>query len=457
MDYIIGEYNRATYDNKYNNILDYLKICLYSRSHDTREFIADELNIKTLALLANNSGKSIEILHKRLNVTTEDISRFNKPYSNFYTECGADINIRIWHTYNGYTKIKQLDEEYEDNKTASLMLQQTPKHVVRFYKTSEKELHIFTSKYDWDIARKIVALIPKLFEELNYPELLPALANLGMGKLAEADSLVSDLYLKAQILDLALTKKLATLKQALTESSLSKVNNQLENAYKTIENYEKNIASTYKTIVELNKEILAIKTAGTEYVDEYIDYLLHHKLITVVNISDEAITLLATTPLRYFDPDVMRKFLEKDLYTFKNDNFIKWLMKKLFIDAEIQLYTQTCFMLYITSYRVYSDSYYEISNYLPHPHLVRYNCWGGNGSQISKALSERDLIGATEQAIAATYNLNLLDNTVLEHFVNSIMNNKYANQKMYKIVGTNEFKSMKELREVYRYETNQTD
>lgn len=62
----------------------------------------------------------------------------------------------------------------------------------------------------------------------------------------------------------------------------------------------------------------------------------------------------------------------------------------------------------------------ELKTYLPHPHLCGFHCMGGNGRIIDRMMGERNYLGAVEQAIGSTHNINFDDSTVGANFIEKI-------------------------------------
>lgn len=74
---------------------------------------------------------------------------------------------------------------------------------------------------------------------------------------------------------------------------------------------------------------------------------------------------------------------------------------------------------------------------MPNPHLGRYNCWGGNGAYIEKALAECNYIQAWQTMKDACSALNFGDSPVMSAFENYL---KEAKEKDIKCIQTKDGK-----------------
>lgn len=454
MEFVHGTYTEATIKYALEKTIKDFDIYVSSYNTSNVRWIADDLNYMLLALFAHLTKKTFQFYHRKISIKDSDVDSFNKPYSNMCSpQYDKDYKINVWHIVNGFTKIREITG-YEDIEAAAYILKYDDKHIIRVIKTSTDEVHILTSKYDWDLIRKIIALIPKIFTEIETPELTPALIKLGSGCLDEAYEIIDEIYKASKFEETFLINKFNTLKKGLTENKIKSIKDSIERERNKISQYEEAISAMYENILDFSKTLFALENTNSDYIEEYLDYLVHNKTITVLNVTDKSITLDIVAPIRYFDSDVMRKYFESNASFIQNNPFNKWLMEKLFISCEIQLYTQVNVILSFDRPDVCRDSYADYMNYIPHPHLARFNCWGNNKALIVRAISECDYIGATEQIIASAFNLNLLDLTVVTELLHTFTVRPYNTAKSFKIKSTGEFKSYVELKEVYANETN---
>ena len=461
-----GEYTRATLDTAINRVfINMNNITLHSSNIPVNEWFLDNNTLKTLILMMKDNPNKLWIQHRKLQINDSDIDCFDQQYATLRLNsyASADFNICIWHVSNGYTKIKKLDEEYEDMTAASQLLVKDKKHIVRVYKTSDDNIHILTSKYDWDLARKILALIPKFYPELEKPELTEVLINLATNKLDKAEEIVTKLFDETQLVTNLMDKQFEDLKRALSSSQTYDIEMKIANNRESIQRLNRDIMQIYNSIADLNKELLAIQSQGTAYIDDFINYVRKHRLINIIDVSGGSITLRLITPVRYYDPDVIKRYLNKNIEYITDNKFKNYLLTQLFIDNTIELITYTDVELNlkynsVEGSRVGEDHMPDRELPVPHPHLMFFNCWGSNKSHIYNSLSDKNYILAVEQIIAATYNWNLTDMTVLRNFMKYISSFRCKNLKTFKVKATGEFKSYEELYKEYReVMNNETD
>jgi hypothetical protein len=56
----------------------------------------------------------------------------------------------------------------------------------------------------------------------------------------------------------------------------------------------------------------------------------------------------------------------------------------------------------------------ESRDYLPNPHIQRFNCIGGYSGRFAEYMHRHDYVGAIDQAVMSARNLNFHDSTVME-------------------------------------------
>lgn len=452
-----GEYIRSN-----NNDDDMLIACkkdiirLYSTTHNADCWIEDELNMKVLSCMMRLNNETIAIKHKKFIPTIEEIQDFNNPGAliSTYNNMQGNYKINIWHTSSSFTKVKKIDDNYNDLVKASTLLKLENKQFVRIYKTSEQIVHIFTSKYNWEISRRIIAIIPKLFPELELEELKPILIKLGSNNTDEALNDINEIFNELGTYTNFMKDKFNDLKEALGKKQMKEYEDSNEIIRKKIASLEQEMFRNYQLIDNNNAKLFLLATNNYDYIDEYYDYTTKNKRIRKLDVINTSLHLTIDAPLKYFNSDDMRNYIRKNTEFIYRDNLIKLLMEKLFITNELELYTTTYAIMNLKIYNVNAATDYEKleNDYLLHPHLMTFNCWGNNKPEIIKAIKDGDLIGATEQIIASTYNINLLDTTVLRNLINNINENKF--KKVFRVKSTNEFISLMQLREVFENEAN---
>lgn len=454
---MVGEYTKAEINPQIYQVYQTIPVNINGMSYADSEWLINDLNIKVLKLLFPGRDKSIDFVHKKFTLSEGDIESFGKPYSFFSRNYNGTYSVCIWHISNGYTKIKNLDNEYADEKAASMLLQKDAKHIIRVIKQGSV-VQIFTSKYDWDFIRKVIALLPKLFPDLENPKLNELLLNLGIGNLDKAEEIADKMFEQLNIIEELFNLQFIKLKESLTNTKIKSLEKNIADLRHRIENLERDITDKYNSITGYNDQIFLIQTKGTTFIDELIRYLSKHKLISINEVNDDNLSIRITAPLRYFDPAVMEKYMARSVPEMVSDPFTKDFLTKLFISCEYELITYVDVAIYFQNNRIDTLSHHSSVDFYPHPHLMGFNCWGNNKSLILKALSELDYIGACEQIIAASYNLNLLDNTVLRNFMTNIKSTNYRHLKTIRIKATNEIISYEMLKNKFKEgESNETN
>lgn len=137
-------------------------------------------------------------------------------------------------------------------------------------------------------------------------------------------------------------------------------------------------------------------------------------------------TLKGYTHINFWDEEqAVRNY--KRYQDFKTENYLK-LYKALFIDKTLKLRIYFSVGIDATNFNPrYIPPYYsEDKTYLPHPHLMRYDCWGTHADQLSEYYISNNLIGALTHLTYAVEQINVNDNCVIENVMEEAMSNDYC-------------------------------
>lgn len=163
---------------------------------------------------------------------------------------------------------------------------------------------------------------------------------------------------------------------------------------------------------------------------EIMEYFLCNERLTLETVNGASMDFICADYLTYFDEDMAKRMIDNDSsYVYRDyggdisAEDMKKLMSAVFID-------QTLRMKFCASYHFEIDggvstngrhTYgHEFREYMPNPHIDRYNCMGNYTMTINQLLANKDYIGAIEQCIASCKSLNFGDSTVMVRFMQTL-------------------------------------
>jgi hypothetical protein len=162
------------------------------------------------------------------------------------------------------------------------------------------------------------------------------------------------------------------------------------------------------------------------------------------------------TPWDYYDPEVFNKILTNkhaQIYEYDYGYVAKVLKRAYCINPDFEVWTDTAVKLDLNARRpqMWESSQCKL---MPQVHIMRFDCWGNNKGYIQKALSTGDYIGAIEQIVAATHNINWVDSTVSGIYFDWLSNG-FRNRKTIKNLKTGEFISYLDAKNIILDEERQ--
>lgn len=168
--------------------------------------------------------------------------------------------------------------------------------------------------------------------------------------------------------------------------------------------------------------------------NELMDYFLSNKSLSVLDTNTSSITFLVRRCLDYFDPEVVRQFLDnRNSVVYTMDGFcvddreerVKSLLTELFLADEPRMRVRFCAAYRITLAQGVSaisthSCYANSDGYMPNPHIYYHECLGDHIVHINECVSAGNYVGAVEQCAASCASLNWLDHVVLKEFIRDL-------------------------------------
>ncbi len=325
------------------------------------------------------------------------------------------------------TNLRIADEEIERLKVIEQTLQRNKLHVIRIYK-SKRKLEIITSTIDQDFVQSIIAMVPTIFPEAFKPrnertlcwDILKEVAlktdatkiQQLLQRYTELNPILRD-YENTKIIRL-----MQQLSQQRTQAQQTRVRTD-KDRWQAAENSAKEYYEIYMETLQTLSDMQANQDVS-EDLKEFVDYIQHHKSVKEINVIDNMLLLRIQTPLTQISEDALQHNYLRP--TSDTPRTIKKLFQKTFLENTYEIWTEACLKLNIMTGTIERDANTPLTGTLfRQPHIMRYNCFGNHTQLIRARYDQKDYIGAFEQIIAATRNLNFTDGTVVSKCITDIL------------------------------------
>lgn len=185
--------------------------------------------------------------------------------------------------------------------------------------------------------------------------------------------------------------------------------NELQNDYS-------NYLSNKRNLLE---ELDRLKNTPDMETDDITNYIMKTKYIKKVSKSSNGrgLVLYYEAPMLYYDDDVIQHIRHS------YDEEVQFIFDA-FLERRYQLYTRCEIIFYPEDFRVNNmtiGSRNENNQYIGHPHIDRFGCFGNHGEAIQDWAETGDYIGAITQVTAAVLNLNFTDGTVVGELIDTLI------------------------------------
>lgn len=171
----------------------------------------------------------------------------------------------------------------------------------------------------------------------------------------------------------------------------------------------------------------------TEIMDMLSQVLQDGQLLQFSFSQTNVLGIQFLTPLKYWDTDFVTTRLAKDNL---NENS-KIVYEMCFNKCKFKIYTMTAVDLQLDTKRIACNRNYEHpSSMIVQPHIMHYNCFGANNRLIIDAMASGNLMLALMQTVVAAQNINLMDSTVWNHFIDDLNYTITSKVKCFKDVET---------------------
>lgn len=246
-------------------------------------------------------------------------------------------------------------------------------------------------------------------------------------------NVLKEIYYKIDFRSMIIKKSLEGFETILERGRLKQINEELSYLRSEIESYHTRIASLLSQCREKEAMQFGLRNKIDECEDdkELMNYFLANKKLNIHKMRRNRIYYSVSDYLMYFDENLAETVINNPrsmLYGRSrniSDDDLHTLLNAIFIDRIIKIRTCAAFRLDLEEINIGPVSNYDwasidMSGRLPNPHIDEYSCIEGYIPLIDECLESCNYIGAIEQTVASTKNLNFGDVTVLSKFIDNL-------------------------------------
>lgn len=321
-------------------------------------------------------------------------------------------------------------------------LKQTPQHFLKiFTHNQDNRLYVWTNKSLTPMTfMKILQLQAAVFPREN--PIADAAINAYLDKDVVAFKKVIIDYLTSDAVTEAEFNKFKSCLSSSTNRQISKFERAINDERGNINYWEEEITKSTAKIREWNEQIDFLKTQHEDDADARILYrfLRKNPYIKSFEPKEMKILLQYEAPIIYFSDYPAEKYLNKDYVS----SICKKIVK-IILGRKYQLMTTCAIKFRTTDFGVeFENRSLNIqTSALPHPHIMRFHCFGNHGSALRQAAETGNFLGAIEQISQAVMNINFYDSCVINEMLRDISNNTHA--KFWRNKDTGEWYSTAEI------------
>ena len=220
------------------------------------------------------------------------------------------------------------------------------------------------------------------------------------------------------------------------DNRISSLENIIREKNADIDTYSRCISDALASIRTFNDEYLALvnKKNADEGDSEIMYYFLSNKHLDLISVNEGDMRFVASDYLSIYDEDEAEcQIKNKNSYFYTRranlpptDDFQKLLLA-IFIERKIKIKFCAAYYMSISSMSVRACQGFRygvaFSNYMPNPHIDKYECIGTYRQLFNEGLKNGNYIYVLEQAIDSARNLNFHDPTVMNSFVDVLLGN----------------------------------
>lgn len=350
----------------------------------------------------------------------------------FIIPCSVDFNELLLTT--GLPSERWVKED-----KVSIFFQKKAKSVCFINKKIKTSILLVQTDSDSVLRCTQVAIpvaLPWLFSKPLDEDEMELLDSINSNNLSKYKSSLSKIESKSGIREKIIEEALGGLEERLQEVELRRLKDQAAILNSENRRILLNISRNLEKIRELEIRIAGIEIVGSkdDNASELRDYFTLNKSIILESLSSNGdVRFFVADYATYFDEELAGKVIENNSSYLRNAEGsleqrgvlykdFRSLMRMVFVERKIKLKIFAHFVVSIPNMTIdaithqYEDSLLSTTHH-PNTHLTHHACLGQHAAAIADSLNNRNLIGAIEQCVAATKNINFGDSVVVKRII----------------------------------------
>jgi len=427
-------------------------------------FIDPSIQTMLFGLSQHNPKTKFWFELDKMSFTNQEIERYKEedliPNEISDTDFGSGTDnyvIAFKHVTRGFEIFKHLDNKIKDMKNISLIAQEDRNHRIRVFIDPEypEKLQIVSSKYSWELIRKIIALLNKIFPKINVPpDFEPIIKAFGAGDYTEWSKLFNEWFENSTILQDRLKTELTKMLNNGSENKKIRLRESIKHERGNIDQFLEKLGNTYHRVNSIIEDLTALEFIENTEGDEILEYLQKHPKIKDIQIIDDKLILRIISPACYYDTEALEPYYRNKNNIIGSSEFWSYFFEEVFLKEKYTLFLETIIQINIRQKIARKeDNKYLIGDYPKQPHIMEHNCWGNNSAHITKGLGNGEYFAVIEQIVGATQNINFSDTIVMKTFLSNLENYDWSkkclieNKTKEKISIQNIFEKCKDKKE----------
>ena len=172
----------------------------------------------------------------------------------------------------------------------------------------------------------------------------------------------------------------------------------------------------------------AIREDSSE--SELLEYFICNKHLTLLQVKDTAVSFIVHGYADVYDLDAFERYVGNHrgyMYSSMNSAVTRTQLEKLYraIFSEYRYKLRLCAAFsadVVNGLKALRNHTFtkESLTFLPNPHIQQFGCVGGYAGQFQEYIQRHDYVGAIDQAVVSTRNLNFYDSAVMTSFAKTL-------------------------------------
>ena len=306
-----------------------------------------------------------------------------------------------------------------------------------YHNPNENRTIIFTDKLELKHFHALQMMIPKYFPSLFFDNPLTdleanLLKSLGNKLAAEYENLIAEITNKLDIRAEIIRIKLAGFENAFEKIRISELKSEIKSEQQNYDTYLQKLQAIANIIQEKQYTLAGLECSVNQCSgdSELVEYFMCNKNISIINVRGTSIELVVHGYADVYDQEAFDRYVKNHssfLYSNLHSQFTKSQMEKLYraIFEKCTHKLRIC-AAYTADLKSGLSAYKnyvfpsESKDYLPNPHIQNHGCIGTYSARFQDYLSNKDYVGAIDQAVVSARNLNFYDSTVMSGFARDL-------------------------------------